>query len=207
METRRLWCGYAPPWLSWGEHDRKTNRNGVCSGDAGAGGMGAGVGVAGGGEVMIGLFLLLAAATVTTPVASDGVKAIKALTEGAATAVVVIPVERGYSARGVIEYLVIASDKEDQQVRHGRVSFVVVNNNGSEHCLVASGDGPNPTEHQDGSEGLNSEFSAGTLTYQWSMSSARTNACELDLIAWSSLKQTRLEIRFFVRMGGFDDSE
>lgn len=118
----------------------------------------------------------------------------KALTAGAATAIVLIDVASGGFAGGFVDYTVNADDGTDFQARTGRVGFQVVNKAGTETCVVAGPAGnANATETQDGSS---IAASNSTLTYTWGVDTTPTNGCKLTLNAASGLTETTLNIRW-----------
>lgn len=115
------------------------------------------------------------------------------LTESAATTVVTFDIASGDYGGGVVTYCVYAADASDKQLRCGQVRWQAINVSGTETCNVNGVDNAftaNPDQTQDGSNA--GAMSTGTLTYAWSVSTAGTNQCALQLNAVSSLTQTTL---------------
>lgn len=120
--------------------------------------------------------------------------AIKALTAGAATSVVRIPVASGAGTGGVLNYTIFASDATDHQTREGEIKFAVVNKAGTETCTISAA-----SEAADGSVVA---VSAGTLTYAITCDTTPANAVDLQFNAVSSLAETTLNAYYRVTLVG-----
>jgi hypothetical protein len=119
---------------------------------------------------------------------------IKALTAGAATSVIQIPVASGAGTGGSLRYSIFASDATDHQLREGEIKFAVVNKAGTETCTISGA-----SELLDGSVLASS---SGTLTYAITCSTSPSNAVDIQFNAVSSLTETTLNAYYKVNLIG-----
>lgn len=110
-------------------------------------------------------------------------RAIKALTEGAATSVVRIPVAASAGVGGIITFTAFAADASDQQTLTGVLQYAAVNKAATETCAVPTLTGT----------ALNS-VSAGTLTCTYACDTTPANAVDIQFNCTSSLTQTTLDL-------------
>lgn len=130
-------------------------------------------------------------------------KAVKALTESAATSTARVPVAALAGTGGDFDYCVHANDATDIQERCGHIKFSVVNKAATETCVMTSVAGTadaSISETEDGSG--TGAISAGTLTYAVTCDTSPTNAVDFQINAVSSLTQTTLETRWGVTLNG-----
>lgn len=113
----------------------------------------------------------------------------KTLTETTPTSVVQIPVASGSGTSGVLTYTVYAADATNHQVRSGHVLFSVVNEAGTETCVLGT------PEELDNTP-------TGTLTATVACSTTPANAVDLTIDATSSLTQTTLRAYYHVNVAG-----
>lgn len=118
----------------------------------------------------------------------------KALTESAATSVVLINVASGAFGGGEMEYTVQASDATDHQARSGRIQWSVVNKAGTETCTVSGA--------SEAADSSTVAASAGTLTYAITTDTSAANGCYISFNAVSSLTQTVLNIAYRITANG-----
>jgi hypothetical protein len=107
-------------------------------------------------------------------------KAVKTLTESAATSTMRIPVTAEAGSGGSYYYTIYATDGSTPQVRQGRVIYSVTNDGGTETCVLGT---PEETDNTP----------TGTLTVTVTCDTTPTNAVDIQLNAVSSLVQTTLE--------------
>lgn len=137
------------------------------------------------------------------PVYGTGGTSTKALTAGAATSIVRIPVAASAGTGGRLIYTVFAADAVDQQSRSGWLQFSISNKAGTEICKMTSVAGANDTsidQTEDGS-GIGA-ISSGTLTYTVTCDLSPTNAVDFQINAVSSLTETTLNAYYRVEMAG-----
>lgn len=122
-------------------------------------------------------------------VSTEGVKT-KTLTEGAATSFVQVGVPQGSNVAGYVEYTCYADDGTDFQARTGIIPFSIVNKAGTETVTV--GTVTTATEVV--------AVSSGTLTLAITGDTTPTDGVNLQANATSSLAQTTLAIKYYVRI-------
>lgn len=130
-------------------------------------------------------------------------KAVKTLTESAATSTARINVAALTGTGGTFNYCVFAADATDIQNVCGDIKFSVVNKAGTETCVLAGQAGTadaSITELEDGSGG--GALSTGTLTYAVTCDATPTNAVDIQINAVSSLTQTTLQAEWSVLLTG-----
>jgi hypothetical protein len=110
-------------------------------------------------------------------------RAIKALTESAATSAVQIPVAAGAGVGGTITFTVFASDATDHQTLTGVLQYAAVNKAATETCATPTLTGT----------ALNS-VSTGTLTCTYACDTTPANAVNVQFNCVSSLTQTTLDL-------------
>lgn len=115
----------------------------------------------------------------------------KALADGAATSIVRIPVASNTGAAGTLHYTVYAADATNHQIRSGRSIFSVVNEAGTETCVLGT------LEEIDNTP-------SGTLTAALTCDTSPTNAADLQLNAASSLTETTLRAYYWVDTAGLN---
>lgn len=134
-------------------------------------------------------------ATSYTAVSYGGLmrRALKSLTESAATSVTQVPIAAGSGAGGTFHYTVFAADGTDQQVRSGFIRFAVSNKAGTETCGMTNNSGAADASITETEDGNAVSISAGTLTYAITCVTTPTNAVDFQINAVSSLTQTALD--------------
>lgn len=110
----------------------------------------------------------------------------KTLTESSATDVVLVNVASNTIAGGDFEYAVMAQDATNTQNRSGRVTYNVVNEGGTEVCVLGT------PEELDNTP-------TGTLTAAITCVTTPTNGALLQINAASSLTQTALNVKWQIR--------
>lgn len=123
--------------------------------------------------------------------------AVKALTAGAATALVRIPVATNSRASGELVYEIYATDGTDMQVRTSRIRYAMTNKAGTEACTLVASDGAaaNAETNDDNA----SSISAGTLTYSIACTNNAANTMDITFNAVSSLAETTLQATWSVK--------
>lgn len=118
-------------------------------------------------------------------------RAIKTLTESAATSAFRVPITAGTGTGGVVDFTVFAADASDQQTLTGVLQFSGVNKAATETCATPTLTGT----------ALNS-VSTGTLTCTYAADTTPANACDIQFNCTSSLTQTTLEVYYRVNLVG-----
>ncbi len=129
-------------------------------------------------------------------------KAVKTLTESAATSTVRIPVAAGAGAGGVYTYTVFATDGTDHQSRSSFIRFSVVNKAGTETCGLTNNAGTADASITETEDGNAVAISSGTLTYAITCDVTPANAVDIQINAVSSLTQTTLAAYSHVTLVG-----
>jgi hypothetical protein len=114
-------------------------------------------------------------------------RAIKALTESAATSVLQVPVAASTGVGGTITFTAFAADATDQQTLTGVLQYAAVNKAGTETCATPTLTGT----------ALNS-VSTGTLTCTYACDTSPANAVNIQFNCASSLTQTTLDLYYRV---------
>lgn len=117
------------------------------------------------------------------PYFGDHGRAIKTLTESAATSAVRIPIAASTGAGGTITFTAFAADATDQQTLSGVLQYAAVNKAATETCSTPTLTGT----------ALNSN-STGTLTCTYACDTAPANAVDIQFNCVSSLTQTTLDL-------------
>jgi hypothetical protein len=102
----------------------------------------------------------------------------KVLTESAATSVTQVGIASNTATGGEIKFTVVALDAGEQQSVHGTIGFSCTNDNGTEACIISATDITQTT--------------TGTLVCAYTVSTAPTNAIDLQFNCESSLAQSSL---------------
>jgi hypothetical protein len=114
-------------------------------------------------------------------------RAIKTLTESAATSVLQVPVAASAGVGGTITFTAFAADATDQQTLTGVLQYAAVNKAGTETCATPTLTGT----------ALNS-VSTGTLTCTYACDTSPANAVNIQFNCASSLTQTTLDLYYRV---------
>lgn len=122
--------------------------------------------------------------------------ALKALTAGAATALVRIPVATNSRASGELVYEIYATDGTDMQVRSSRIRYAMTNKAGTEACTLTASDGAaaNAETNDDNA----AQITAGTLTYGIACTNNAADTMDITFNAVSSLVETTLSAKWSV---------